>query len=279
MTIILDGKKVSLSLRESLKRTIQEKKISPHLVVFLTHPHPSSTIYVKNKIKACAEVGIQSTLIEHPCSSENEIISLLAPWKDRFDIDGILIQLPLHPSVDPTKIMELIPPEKDVDGLHPINLGKLVLGDASGFIPCTPLGIDTLLSYYAVELKGKHVVIVGRSITVGKPLALLFSQKGKDATVTLANRATPQLDLLCASADIVVAAAGHPLLITASMVKEGAVVIDVGINRVNNTLVGDVDHGSVAPKAAAISPVPGGVGPMTIASLLQNTVRSCLQKS
>jgi methylenetetrahydrofolate dehydrogenase (NADP+) / methenyltetrahydrofolate cyclohydrolase len=279
MTLILDGKKVSSFIRETLKKTIQEEKISPHLVVFLTHPHPASTVYVKNKIKACAEVGIQSTLIEHYCSSENEIISLLAPWKERFDIDGILIQLPLHPSIDPAKIMQLIPPEKDVDGLHPTNLGKLVTADRSGFIPCTPLGIDTLLSYYAIELKGKHVVIVGRSITVGKPLALLFSQKGKDATVTLAHSATPNLDLLCASADIIVAAAGHPHLITEPMVKKGSIVIDVGINRVNNILIGDVDYVSVAPKTTAISPVPGGVGPMTIASLLQNTVRSCLQKN
>jgi methylenetetrahydrofolate dehydrogenase (NADP+) / methenyltetrahydrofolate cyclohydrolase len=278
MAIILDGKKVSLVLRESLKKTIQEQNISPHLVVFLTHPHPASTIYVRNKIKACAEVGIQSTLVDHPCSSLEEIIALLAPFSARSDVDGILIQLPLHPAIDPSQVMQFIPPGKDVDGLHPLNLGKLVMGDSSGFIPCTPLGIDTLLSHYEIDTKGRHVVIVGRSITVGKPLALLLSQKGKDATVTLSNRSTPNLESLCKSADILVAAAGQKDLIKGSMIKQGAVVIDVGINRVDNTIVGDVDYASAHPHVSAITPVPGGIGPMTIASLLQNSVKSCLQR-
>ncbi len=275
MTQILDGKKVAADLRESIKAFIQKKQISPHLVVFLTHSNPASSIYVKNKLTACAEVGMRTTLIEQPASSEAELTKLLASYATNKDVDGILIQLPLHQNIDTKYVLQQIPPEKDVDGLHPINLGKLVQADPSGFIPCTPLGICTLLDAYKIPIRGKHVVIIGRSITVGKPLALLLSQKGKDATVTLAHTATEHLEELCSSADIIVAAAGTPNLITPPMVKKTTTIIDVGINRVEGKIVGDVDP-SVYQLCAAISPVPGGVGPMTIASLLQNTLKGYL---
>ena len=275
MAQILDGKKVSAEIRESIKAFIQKEKISPHLVVFLTHPHPASTTYVSNKLKACADVGIRTTLIEQPISSESEFLSLLAQYSQDKDVDGILTQLPLHPTIDPKSILKKIPPEKDVDGLHPENLGKLVQTDPSGFIPCTALGIATLLDAYKIPVRGKHVVIVGRSITVGKPLALLLAQKGNDATVTLAHTATENLEKLCASADIIVAAAGHQNLITPAMVNKTTVIIDVGINRVDGKIIGDVDQ-AVYTLCKAFSPVPGGVGPMTIASLLQNTLKSYL---
>jgi methylenetetrahydrofolate dehydrogenase (NADP+)/methenyltetrahydrofolate cyclohydrolase len=199
-------------------------------------------------------------------------------WNHRKDVDGILVQLPLAPSIDPRKIMQAISPEKDVDGSHPENLGKLVMSDPSGFCPCTPLGIQTLLSYYNLSPQGQHVVIVGRSVTVGKPLALLLSQTGSNAnaTVTLANRSTRDLAAICRSADIIIAAVGSPKLIQHQMVKDGAIVIDVGINRQEGSkkLIGDVDFEEVEKKASWITPVPGGVGPMTIASLLANTVKS-----
>lgn len=275
MTQILDGKKVAAEIRASIKAFMEKEKISPHLVVFLSHPNEASAIYVRNKLKACEEVGIRTTLIDLSVSSEEELLSLLSPFTKNNDVDGILMQLPLHPKINPKYILAAIPPEKDVDGLHPENLGKLVQGDPSGFTPCTPLGIATLLEAYKIPIKGKHVVIVGRGITVGRPLALLLSQKGKDATVTIAHTATENLETLCASCDIIVAAAGRQNLITPSMVHKNTVIIDVGINRVEGKIVGDVEP-SVAKLCAAISPVPGGVGPMTIASLLQNTLKSYL---
>ena len=277
MTQILDGKKIATKLREEMKFFIQKEKISPHLVVFLTHPHPASTIYVNNKRKACDDVGIHSTIIETPFFSEKLLLERIAFVARDPDVDGILVQLPLHPNIDPKHIMQAVPPERDVDGFHAENLGKLVQSDPSGFIPCTPLGILTLLEAYNIKIRGKHVVIVGRSVTVGKSLALLLSQKGKDATVTMAHTATEHLDTLCASADIIVAAAGHPNLITPLMVKKGAVVIDVGTNRVGDKIQGDVDASAI-PHCGAISPVPGGVGPMTIASLLQNTIKSYISR-
>jgi methylenetetrahydrofolate dehydrogenase (NADP+)/methenyltetrahydrofolate cyclohydrolase len=280
MTLILDGKALSQKIRQEIRSKLQQYSSSPHLVVLLTHPHLASSIYVRNKLTACKEVGIRSTIIEQTCTSTEQIIKLLEPWNTNDDVDGILVQFPLHPHANQRQVMEAIPPSKDVDGVHPVNLGKLVVGDPTGFIPCTPLGIQTLLTHYNISPKGKHVVIVGRSITVGKPLALLLSLTGPtaDATVTIANRATRDLASLCKTADIIVAAAGSPSLITPEMIKEGAVVIDVGINRVQTDekihLVGDVDFAQVSKRCSAITPVPGGVGPMTIASLLQNTLKS-----
>lgn len=284
MTQILDGKALSLRIREEIQRLLKQKPISPHLVVLLTHPHLASSIYVKNKLTACKEVGIRSTIIDQTCTTTEEILTLLKPWNEDGDVDGILVQFPLHPQVSQRAVIEAIHPSKDVDGVTPENLGKLLIADPGGFIPCTPLGIRTLLTEYGISPKGKHVVIIGRSITVGKPLALLLSQAGPlgDATVTLANRSTHDLASLCATADILVAAAGSPGLITPDMIKEGAVVIDVGINRIEKDekihLVGDVDFASVSGRCSAITPVPGGVGPMTIASLLQNTVKSFVHR-
>ena len=285
MTQILDGKSLSLRIREEIRLSLQSMPRSPHLVVLLTHPHLASSIYVRNKLTACKQVGIRSTIIEQPCTSTDQILRLLDPWNANDGVDGILVQFPLHPKANQQKIMEAICPSKDVDGVNPMNLGKLVLGQTDGFVPCTPLGIQTLLTHYNISPKGKHVVIVGRSITVGKPLALLLSLTGPsaDATVTLANRSTRDLYSLCKTADILVAAAGSPGLITPEMVKEGSVVVDVGINRVQTDekihLVGDVDFSKVSVRCSAITPVPGGVGPMTIASLLQNTVKSFMKKT
>lgn len=278
--ILLDGKTLSQQIRQRIAARLAQYSASPHLVVLLTHPSLASSIYVRNKLTACKEVGIRSTIIEHTCTTTDQIVQLLKPWNDDGDVDGILVQFPLHPNANQQRVIEAISPTKDVDGVHPDNLGKLVLSDSSGFVPCTPLGIQTLLAHYKIETKGKHVVIVGRSITVGKPLALLLSQSGPmaDATVTIANRSTRDLQGLCRSADILVAAAGSPGLITPEMVKEGSVVVDVGINRIQTDekvhLVGDVDFQRVSERCSAITPVPGGVGPMTIASLLQNTLTS-----
>jgi methylenetetrahydrofolate dehydrogenase (NADP+)/methenyltetrahydrofolate cyclohydrolase len=280
MTRILDGKSLSLKIRQEIKASLQAYASSPHLVVLLTHPHLASSIYVRNKLTACKEVGIRSTIIEHTCTTTEQVLRFLEPWNTNDDVDGILVQFPLHPHVNQRHVMEAITPSKDVDGVHPINLGKLVVGDPSGFIPCTPLGIQTLLTHYDISPKGTHVVIVGRSVTVGKPLALLLSLTGPtaDATVTIANRSTHDLASLCKTADILIAAAGSPGLITPSMIKEGAVVVDVGINRIQTDekihLVGDVDFAKVSERCSAITPVPGGVGPMTIASLLQNTLKA-----
>ena len=277
---VLDGKALSATIRQQIREDLVSQQQPPHLVMLLTHPSLASSIYVRNKQTACKEAGIRSTVIEQPCTTTEEALRLLEPWKDNDDVDGILVQFPLHPNVDRHRVIEAIPPSKDVDGAHPENLGKLVLGDASGFVPCTPLGIQTLLTHYGISPKGTHVVIVGRSVTVGKPLALLLSLTGEsaDATVTLANRSTRSLRAICQSADILVAAAGSPGLITAEMVKQDAVVIDVGINRIQKDekvrLVGDVDFAEVSKRCFAITPVPGGVGPMTIASLLQNTMKS-----
>jgi methylenetetrahydrofolate dehydrogenase (NADP+)/methenyltetrahydrofolate cyclohydrolase len=285
MTLILNGKALSLKIRQEIKTSLQSYSTSPHLVVLLTHPHLASSIYVRNKLTACKEVGIRSTIIERTCTTTEQVIRLLEPWNANDDVDGILVQFPLHPHASQRQVMEAIAPSKDVDGVHPINLGKLVVGDPSGIVPCTPLGIQSLLTHYDISPKGKHVVIVGRSVTVGKPLALLLSLTGPtaDATVTLANRSTSDLASLCKTADILVAAAGSPGLITPAMIKEGAVVIDVGINRIQTDekihLVGDVDFEKVSNRCSAITPVPGGVGPMTIASLLQNTLKSFSSRS
>jgi methylenetetrahydrofolate dehydrogenase (NADP+)/methenyltetrahydrofolate cyclohydrolase len=284
MTLILDGKFVSATIRQEIRTFLQTQPRSPHLVVALTHPHLASSIYVRNKLTACKEVGIRATIIEHACTSTEQILDLLAPWNANDDVDGILVQFPVHPHVDQQRVIQALDPMKDVDGVHPVNLGKLVLGDPSGFVPCTPLGIQTLLAHYGITLEGKHVVIIGRSITVGKPLALLLCLKGPyaNATVTIAHRGTKNLARLCAEADVIVAAAGAPGLVQAEMIKDGAIVVDVGINRVQTDekvhLVGDVDFERVSKRCSAITPVPGGIGPMTIACLLKNTVKSFSQR-
>jgi len=280
MARILDGQALAKQLRSSLADELRNMHGSPHIVVVLSYPDPASQIYVKHKLLACQEVGIRTTVLNQEYDSTSALLAALNTWNNNEDIDGILVQFPLHPNVDQSAIMQHICPEKDIDGVHPDNLGKLVMEDSSGFVPCTPLGIQTLLSSNDIFLPGKHVVIIGRSVTVGKSLALLLSQKNSraNATVTLAHSATDNLPKLCKSADIIIAAAGCPHLVTRDMVHEKSIVIDVGINRRgndgNSRLIGDVDFESVSKVCAAISPVPGGVGPMTIASLLQNSVKS-----
>lgn len=233
--------------------------------------------YVRMKKKKCQEIGILSKDIElSETVSEEDLLKEIQHLNEDEAVDGILVQLPLPLHIHSQKILEAIDPNKDIDGFHPMNMGKLLLGDNSGFFSCTPYGITILLKRAGIEVQGKHVVIIGRSNIVGKPLAALLMQKreGSNATVTVLHSASENLNEICKSADILIAAMGSPKFVKKEMVKEGAVVIDVGINKLEGKLVGDVDFENVAPKCSAITPVPGGVGPMTIATLLSNTLLS-----
>ncbi|MBS0615509.1 MAG: bifunctional methylenetetrahydrofolate dehydrogenase/methenyltetrahydrofolate cyclohydrolase FolD [Verrucomicrobia bacterium] len=274
---ILDGKHVAAKVEHELKRTIGTFVRPPGLAFILVGENPASHTYVRMKKKKCQDVGIASfDKIFRQDASEKEVLAHIEHLNRDPLVDGILIQLPLPSHLSTQKVLSAIDPGKDVDGLHPCNFGKLLLGETDGFIPCTPLGIQTLLKAYEIKTAGKHVVIVGRSNIVGKPLAALLMQKkeGANATVTIAHSATHHLKEITKSADILVAAMGHPLSITADMVKLKSVVIDVGINRVGGRIAGDVDYEAVAPLVSAITPVPGGVGPMTIAMLMSNVVQS-----
>lgn len=281
--MIIDGKKIAAELLEELKKTLGEKKYprAPKLAYFLIGKNPASHIYVKHKVKACERIGIetQGILLESE-TTQKEVLDHLLSLNEDPSVDAILVQMPLPAHLDEQKIIESIDPKKDVDGFHPLNIGRLLLGHKPYFVPCTPLGIQYLLEKMQIPVKGKHVVILGRSNIVGKPLAALLVQKDSkaNATVTLAHSHTQRLKELCLSADILVAAMGTPEFIDSQMVKEGAVVIDVGINRLNDRLIGDVHFDDVFHKAAYITPVPKGVGPMTIAMLLKNTVESFLKK-
>lgn len=288
--MIIDGRAIAHEVQNGLKNTLDSiSGRPPCLTVILVGEDPASEIYVRNKVAACERIGIRSVARRFPASiSEKELLTQIANLNHDPSVDGILVQLPLPKQIDPLTITMALDPNKDVDGFHPVNLGKLLMGDSSGFIPCTPLGIQTLLEKSQVDVQGKHAVVVGRSTIVGKPMALLLAQKGKfgDATVTLAHSSTPDLKAVCLKADILIASVGKPHLITADMVKEGATVIDVGINRIQDAahpkgsrIVGDVDFTHVKAKCAHITPVPGGVGPMTIAMLLSNTVRSFLKRT
>ncbi|MEF2144578.1 MAG: bifunctional methylenetetrahydrofolate dehydrogenase/methenyltetrahydrofolate cyclohydrolase FolD [Desulfovibrionaceae bacterium] len=278
--ILLDGKKTAADMRAELKLEIEKLKASygraPGLAVILVGGDPASQVYVRNKERACAEAGILSKpfhLSEE--TSQLELEGLIQDLNRDATIDGILLQLPLPEGLDSQHCLELIDPNKDVDGFHPVNVGKLTLG-LPGFRSCTPAGVLELLARYGLSPACKKAVVVGRSNIVGKPLALLLGQCGPcaNATVTLCHSRTPDLKKECLEADFIFAAVGVPRLITGDMVREGTVVVDVGINRTDQGLVGDVDFDSVKDKAAALTPVPGGVGPMTIAMLLQNTVRA-----
>ena len=275
---LIDGKRISKEIREELKKEIcLLKGRKPGLAFILVGEDPASEAYVRMKKKGCFEAGIHSETIALPETISEEALLIEIERLNTSDIiDGILVQQPLPSHLSESKIVNAILPEKDVDGFHPMNLGKLLLGEDTGFAACTPLGIMKLLEKSNIDPKGKHVVIVGRSNIVGKPLAALLVQKKPfaNATVTLAHSQTKDLSTICRSADILVAAIGRAHFITEDMVKEGATVIDVGINRENKKLVGDVDFDPVKNKAAAITPVPGGVGPMTIAMLLSNTLLS-----
>jgi len=284
---IIDGNRIAKQIREELSEEInnlkEEHNIIPGLSVVLVGENPASQVYVRMKNKACHKIGVYSE--QHDLSkdiSEYELLELIDKLNQDDKIHGILVQLPLPDHIDTAKVLNRIEPEKDVDGFHPVNLGKMVIGEP-GFLPCTPYGVLKLLQYSGVETAGTHVVVVGRSNIVGKPVANMLMQKQKDAnaTVTVCHSRTKDLAAMTRQADILIAAIGRPEMITADMVKENAVVIDVGVNRVDDPdsekgykLVGDVKFDEVSQKARLISPVPGGVGPMTITMLLYNTVQS-----
>jgi methylenetetrahydrofolate dehydrogenase (NADP+)/methenyltetrahydrofolate cyclohydrolase len=289
---ILDGKVVSQAVKDDIKQqTIilkNEGKKIPHLAAVLAGSNGASETYVASKIKSCEEVGFTSTLVRLPADvSEAALIEEVIKLNEDNDIDGILVQLPLPKHIDESKIINIINPDKDVDGFHPVSVGKLVQGLPT-FIPATPYGIMLLLEYYKIETAGKNAVVIGRSNIVGRPMSILLSQNTNpgNCTVTLCHSRTQNLEKICAEADIIVAALGIPGFLTAEMVKEGVVVIDVGITRVADeskksgfALKGDVDFENVAPKCSYITPVPGGVGLMTIAALLKNTLKASADKS
>jgi methylenetetrahydrofolate dehydrogenase (NADP+)/methenyltetrahydrofolate cyclohydrolase len=273
-TRIIDGQAIAREFREGLMRrvgTLASKGVRPGLAVVQVGNHPASKVYVRNKIRACSEVGLHSEHIELPGNTNEEaLLERIRSLNTDSRVHGILVQLPLPQEFSVDRVQETIAPQKDVDGFHPINVGLLAIGRPR-FAPCTPLGVMKLLEHEKINPEGRHAVVVGRSNIVGKPMALLLLQKG--ATVTICNSRTPDLGEMTRQADILVVAAGKPMLVTSGMVKQGAVVIDVGINRLaDGKLSGDVDFQSVWGTASRISPVPGGVGPMTIAMLIQNTL-------
>ncbi len=276
---ILDGKACAADLEQRLKDEISKMDINPHLAVIIVGDDPASHVYVRNKIKSCERLGIKSTHVELPSSTDqSELESKIIEMNNDSSINGILIQSPLPSHLDEEVLTDLIDPMKDVDGFHPSNLGRIVQGRKNGMVPCTPAGVMEMLSWAKVELSGKKAVVIGRSFNVGMPQALLLSAKGSDATVTVVHSRTTDAKSICKEADIVVAAVGSPEMVKADWIKPGAVVIDVGINRVDDDsrergwrLTGDVDP-EVFEVASLISPVPGGVGPMTVAMLMANTV-------
>jgi len=275
---IIDGKALAATFREQLAQEVAqlktESQIVPHLTAVLVGEDPASAVYVRNKQRACEKAGIQSTLKRLPAeTSEAELIDLVHELNADQGVHGILVQLPLPKHITETAILDAVNPLKDVDAFHPENVGLIVQGRPR-YLPCTPYGIQQMILSTQMETAGKHAVILGRSEIVGKPMAMLLIQRGlgADATVTICHSRTQNLKEIVRSADIIIAAIGQPEFVTADMVKPGAVVIDVGINRVNDKLVGDVAFDSVKEVASAITPVPGGVGPMTIAMLLKNTL-------
>jgi methylenetetrahydrofolate dehydrogenase (NADP+)/methenyltetrahydrofolate cyclohydrolase len=281
---ILDGKTLAQKIQSQLKERIQTLKPEmgrpPGLAVLMVGDHPASAVYVRNKERSCEKVGIASFGRHFPSqTSQEELKQAIEALNQDSRVDGILVQLPLPDHLDAVALLHTIHPDKDADGLHPTNLGRLVRGEM-GLRSCTPAGVMRLLQEYKIELQGKQAVVLGRSILVGKPLALMLLEE--NATVTIAHSRTQNLASFTRQADILVAAVGRPEFVTAEMVKPGAVVVDVGINRVDEAsgssrLVGDVDYEAVAQVAQFITPVPGGVGPMTVAMLLQNTVSSYLE--
>lgn len=283
--VIIDGRKVATETRESIKKEVSKMidkgDDGPHLAAVLVGNDPASETYVASKEKAAHNVGMVSSTYRYPADiTENELLEVIDYLNNDDDIDGYIVQLPLPKHIDENKIIHRINPAKDVDGFTPENVGKMVLGQPA-FLSATPYGIMELLKYYKIPVAGKHCVVMGRSNIVGRPMSILLSQKNDaaNATVTLCHSATENLEEITRSADILIAAIGKPQFVKAGMVKEGAVVIDVGIHRLNDAsskkgyrLVGDVDFNEVVKKASFISPVPGGVGPMTIAMLLKNTL-------
>jgi methylenetetrahydrofolate dehydrogenase (NADP+)/methenyltetrahydrofolate cyclohydrolase len=288
MQNIIDGKAVAAQVLAECRQEIETLKaegITPGLAVVLVGEDPASKVYVGSKVRKCAELGLHSRKIELPVdATQEEVLAVVESLNADPKIHGILVQSPPPPQIDEEAIVRAIDPAKDVDGFHPDNVAKLALEDPTGFVPCTPAGCMRLLKEAGVETSGAEAVVIGRSMIVGKPMALLLMSKQGNATVTVAHSRTKDLAEVCRRADIVIAAIGRPEFVTADMVKEGAAVIDVGINRVEDAsakrgyrLVGDVAYAEVAPKCSAITPVPGGVGPMTIAMLIANTVKAARQ--
>ncbi len=287
--MILDGKKIADEIQQEIRETIKHYKgRQPCLAVILIGHHAPSQIYVNRKTQACETVGIQSIKRELPATiTEKELLEEVESFNLNPLVDGILVQLPLPTHINPTHVTRAINPAKDVDGFHPLNVGKMLIGETDGFIPCTPLGIKVLLERCSINMVGKHALVIGRSNIVGKPMAALLMQStpGGNATVTIAHRYSTNLKALCLLADVMIVAIGQPKFITVDMVKEGAILIDVGINQIPDPtrksgyqIVGDVDFKNVQSKCAYITPVPGGVGPMTIAMLLYNTLMSYRHK-
>ena len=286
--IILDGKKTSDNIKDEIAIAVAKRKEAglktPHLAAIIVGTDGASMTYVNSKVKSCQKVGFNSTLIDLPeDTTEEQLLHEIEELNNDKDIDGFIVQLPLPKQIDEQKVLMAVDPDKDVDGFHPVNVGKMTL-DLPSFLPATPYGILELLERYEVETSGKNVVVIGRSHIVGRPLSILLSQKRKvgNATVTLAHSRTRDLASITREADIVVAALGIAEFLTGDMVKEGVTIIDVGITRVKDDskkrgyrLAGDVDFESVSKKASFITPVPGGVGPMTIAMLLKNTLQAC----
>lgn len=288
---ILDGKVVSQAVKDKLKAQTEERKKQgkklPHLAAVLIGNNGASETYVASKVKSCSEIGFTSTLIRFPQEvTEEELLFKLNELNHDFDVDGILVQLPLPSHISEQKIIETIYPTKDVDGFHPESVGRMVQG-LPAFYPATPYGILLLLEHYKIETKGKHAVVIGRSNIVGRPISIMLSKNDYpgNCTVTVCHSHTPNLAEICLQGDIIIAALGKPEFLKSNMVKPGAVVVDVGITRVTDStkksgfsIKGDVDYDDVAPKCSYITPVPGGVGPMTIAALLMNTFKACIAK-
>lgn len=288
---MLDGKLVSQAVKDALRiqveERIQNQKKVPHLAAILVGNNGASETYVASKVKSCAEIGFKSTLIRLPQEvTEQELLFHINELNEDFDVDGILVQLPLPAHISEQKVIETIYASKDVDGFHPESVGRMVQG-LPAYFPATPYGILLLLEHYKIDTRGKHAVIIGRSNIVGRPISILLSRNAYpgNCTVTVCHSHTHNLKELCLQADIIVAALGKAEFLTGDMVKEGAVVIDVGITRVSDpskksgfSLKGDVDFASVAPRSSFITPVPGGVGPMTIAALMKNTFQACVAK-
>jgi methylenetetrahydrofolate dehydrogenase (NADP+)/methenyltetrahydrofolate cyclohydrolase len=286
MATIIDGRAVAEKVYAELRQELSQLKsrgLTPGLAVILVGDNAASRAYVRAKDKTCRDLGLHSVKLElPPTTTQAELLARVDQLNRDKSIHGILVQSPPPKQIDESAVVRAIDPHKDVDGFHPLNVAKLAMGDDSGFVPCTPLGCLRLLRETNVPLAGANVVVLGRSMIVGKPMALLLMQKGVDATVTIVHSRTRNIAETCRRADVIIAAIGQPRFVKEDHVRDGAVVIDVGINRVDDAtaergyrLVGDVDFDAVAKKAAAITPVPGGVGPMTIAMLMSNTIKAC----
>ena len=280
MATLLSGKTVSARIKENLKKEIEELKakgVLPGLAVIIVGEDPASKVYVGRKEAMCQELGMHSEKFALPEeTTQEELVALVEKLNKDDKVHGILVQLPLPRHLDEKAVINTINPEKDVDAFHPVNVGKIMIGDYD-FVPCTPAGIMEMLNFENIEVEGKTCVVIGRSNIVGKPMGMLLLHK--NGTVTICHSKTKNLKEICREADILVAAVGRPKFVTEDMVKEGAVVIDVGIHRTENGLCGDVDFDNVSGKTAAITPVPGGVGPMTIAMLMQNTLTAAKRQN